>query len=345
MQIHRDIQIDVLRGIGIFFVVVGHICPGVIHKFIYLFHMPFFFFISGYLHKQEIDQKYLLKSKIISLLIPYFFYLALFSLPKTFFLLQSVITDLSIQNLLEMIVFVLKRLYGGRLLGGVYGVFWFITCLFITQQIFNFISNKLLNKSMVFFLCFVLYFIGFVNQIYFIDIKFPWDVNVCFCSIALYASGKYFGRFIFKESNNCILILAILMSCISFLLIYFDFEIQFDMKNVYYGYFAISPLFAISITLLIGKVSKGISTIRYISSILSCAGRASITIMFTHQFMHIGMIKFTKLYPWAASVFIFSFCILLHIFLGQFSLTRAFFMGSKKDFKVLTNRYKGLTEA
>lgn len=49
----REISIDVLRGLGIILVIMGHICSGYGQKdlcqYIYSFHMPLFFFISGYL--------------------------------------------------------------------------------------------------------------------------------------------------------------------------------------------------------------------------------------------------------------------------------------------------------
>jgi len=49
----RDMHIDVAKGIGIFSVVSGHIVTGIASEFMFLFHMPFFFFISGYLHKKN----------------------------------------------------------------------------------------------------------------------------------------------------------------------------------------------------------------------------------------------------------------------------------------------------
>ena len=49
----REINIDVLKGLGIIFVMLGHMV-GIgfyedIYVYIYSFHMPLFFFISGYL--------------------------------------------------------------------------------------------------------------------------------------------------------------------------------------------------------------------------------------------------------------------------------------------------------
>jgi len=47
----RQICIDYAESIGILLVLVGHLCPegGYWFRFIYLFHMPLFFYISGHL--------------------------------------------------------------------------------------------------------------------------------------------------------------------------------------------------------------------------------------------------------------------------------------------------------
>lgn len=76
----RDTFLDFAKGIAIFLVVLGHVLEksmeqrnGVYH-FIYLFHMPFFFMLSGYLacRTTAFGGKFYLK-KTRSLLLPFFF--------------------------------------------------------------------------------------------------------------------------------------------------------------------------------------------------------------------------------------------------------------------------------
>jgi len=43
---------DIVKGIGIILVVVGHFCWD-LTQFIYLFHLPLFFFVSGYLYNED----------------------------------------------------------------------------------------------------------------------------------------------------------------------------------------------------------------------------------------------------------------------------------------------------
>lgn len=64
----RKHWVDVLKGIGIILVVIGHVCPSCnFSKWIYTFHMPLFFSLSGYLWSLSVEQtvsfKQFLKSK------------------------------------------------------------------------------------------------------------------------------------------------------------------------------------------------------------------------------------------------------------------------------------------
>lgn len=73
----RKDYLDILRGIGIFYVILGHIVHiSYVFQYIYSFHMPLFFFISGMLFapsKYKSTSDYI-KKKAKSLLIPYFFF-------------------------------------------------------------------------------------------------------------------------------------------------------------------------------------------------------------------------------------------------------------------------------
>ena len=71
----KDIQIDIIRGLGIILVVLGHShCPGT--YYIYLFHMALFFILGGYCYKTNHTDtfKNFLKfsyKKIIRLYVPF----------------------------------------------------------------------------------------------------------------------------------------------------------------------------------------------------------------------------------------------------------------------------------
>ena len=72
----RQLWIDVLKGMGIVFVVVGHITYNpLLAKTIFMFHMPLFFVLGGWLHSTELPQSQYLKAKTRSLLVPYLSFL------------------------------------------------------------------------------------------------------------------------------------------------------------------------------------------------------------------------------------------------------------------------------
>ncbi|EUJ29371.1 acyltransferase [Listeria cornellensis FSL F6-0969] len=76
MALKRLHWIDNLRGFGMILVVWGHMnIPIALETIIYSFHMPLFFFISGYLYKKNNNSfKEVVKKKATVLLIPYFFF-------------------------------------------------------------------------------------------------------------------------------------------------------------------------------------------------------------------------------------------------------------------------------
>lgn len=81
----RDISLDIMRLFAIIMVVVGHSIHytipdydhNFVYKFIYAFHMPFFFILSGaslslISTKKELNFNYYVSSKAVQLLIPFF---------------------------------------------------------------------------------------------------------------------------------------------------------------------------------------------------------------------------------------------------------------------------------
>jgi fucose 4-O-acetylase-like acetyltransferase len=58
-QMKRLEWLDALRGLGMIFVIIGHMTvPEFVQKFVYSFHMPLFFAISGYLYNNQFTKKW-----------------------------------------------------------------------------------------------------------------------------------------------------------------------------------------------------------------------------------------------------------------------------------------------
>lgn len=71
--------VDLFRGIGIILMIMGHVGFGSgFSHWVGGFHMPLFFFVSGYFFKEGITFKFFLKKKVKTLLFPYMLFCALY---------------------------------------------------------------------------------------------------------------------------------------------------------------------------------------------------------------------------------------------------------------------------
>ena len=137
------------KTFALLLVVVGHPVGYTIYaKYIYWFHMPAFFLLSGYLFKPPDGWSSLsawLFKRSREVLVPYCSYLILVTMVRYFYVYRYL-------HVLEA-SFVLKDLpevlFGGRLLGGYYTVFWFFTCLFATQVFFALINLAFKDSRLV----------------------------------------------------------------------------------------------------------------------------------------------------------------------------------------------------
>lgn len=121
---------DVAKGICIISVVLGHL--GIATRFVYFYHLPIFFFISGlFLNAEKYSFKAFLLKKIESLYIPYVIFSLLFAIIFDFQNMKNV------KYVLRIFLFDSKAPFTGT--------FWFIPCLLINSTI-AFITEKLTVK-------------------------------------------------------------------------------------------------------------------------------------------------------------------------------------------------------
>lgn len=123
-------HIDILKGLLIILVVIGHI-GGIptLHKYIYWFHMPCFFMISGYLFQAKKKKtKNIIITKIQNYTIPYLFW-------SIFFYLIFIPEPIP-KNIIRVI-------WGGSLNSLQYSYqFWFINALCLASIIFYFCKQS-----------------------------------------------------------------------------------------------------------------------------------------------------------------------------------------------------------
>jgi polysaccharide biosynthesis protein PslL len=336
----RDLKIDIAKGIAIFSVVLAHIDTGLKSQIIYLFHMPFFFIASGYFHRVDRDEIGYLQKKCTSLLVPYFVYLLIFNIPRIFEFSFEALIEPSVETLKILLGYIARLLHGGYLLKGSVGVFWFVTCLFLTQQLFNFISVRIQDKRRLFAIAIALYIVSTIDQLSPGHLVLPWAANVVFGAFFFYALGSIYGNYIFKARSQLLIFLAVSVSVFSIVLVSLGLSLSFSMKQAYYGFFILSPLAAFSLTKLLVLVSSALSKVKGLAPMLSFMGQASITIMFVHRSVQYALPDFLHRDNILSACIITAICCVIHQGFKQVSVLRALFLGSRKDVDGLAKSFK-----
>lgn len=71
--ISRIEAVDYAKGIGILCIVLGHVLPMTMFtQWLFSFHVPIFFVLSGFTYKYRNDKKTFYKNKLLRLIVPYF---------------------------------------------------------------------------------------------------------------------------------------------------------------------------------------------------------------------------------------------------------------------------------
>ena len=329
----RKQDIDIARGIAIFSVVFAHIVTGFTSQVIYLFHMPFFFIVSGYLHKVNPQEGRYFKRKCCALLLPYIVYLYILELPLLSKLLARIIENPSTEGIVNFGKMLLKLLYGGETLRGATGVFWFVTCLFLVQQLFNFLSNRIHSKRLFGLTAFGFYVFACIDQMSPVHLAAPFAANIVACAFGFYAIGAFFGPALFTthshRSERRIVAIAISITLLSALLLSAGLRLEFDMKHGYYGYAVLSPLAAIAMTKLLMVGSHMLTKYQRISQIITLVGTASITIMYVHLSLEMALPEILYKVPLIQAAIITALCCLLHTLFNSNRWTKLLFLGQR----------------
>lgn len=159
----RDNKLDIIKGIGIILMVVGH-SGSPLKTWIYLFHMPLFFIVSGFCIRDRYsetiaDMWNFVKKKIRALYIPCLFF-TLFILFCHNILVRFFIIDGEIYKTKQFVIGIAKCLCfsgGGQLSGAM----WFFRTMFLSSVLYVLVeffckrvSHRYFDivKSTVFFL-------------------------------------------------------------------------------------------------------------------------------------------------------------------------------------------------
>ncbi|HFV8954719.1 TPA: acyltransferase family protein, partial [Escherichia coli] len=142
----RIYWVDALRFIAMFLVYIGHLGPsaGRIYSFVYLFHVPLFFFISGMFYRNTGTLCDTVRNGFAKLIVPYFTY-SLLSLIVYILFLQK---DSS-----QVYPLIIQMLEAKRNFIDYAPQLWFLPCLFIVMLAFKFIHMISNSKLIIVAIC------------------------------------------------------------------------------------------------------------------------------------------------------------------------------------------------
>ena len=174
----RESYIDVVRGLAIIFVVLGHLgMPAFAHSFIYGFHMPLFFILSGYLYSssKQTNVPFLQYTHIKAR--AYLFPYVILALVNFFANLLMEKVQLSPSDLW---ISSKSHLYWLLLTNDAYGIspnceaLWLLPCFFLVSVGFYLIQKQstLVRSALMFVLCLLqaIFIVG--------NVQLPWHLNI-----------------------------------------------------------------------------------------------------------------------------------------------------------------------
>lgn len=253
---NRSRQLDILKGIGILLVMLGHAIPytSFVHNLIYGFHMPLFFVCSGICFKARPIRESV-RRDLKSLIIPWtFFSLILIACSVVLHIFST--GEVPKFNLLDENCYVL------------YYTIWFLLCLFITRFLYRLIYRKTMLVTTI--LCVITYICSYLMQLN--GINLPFFIDSAMSMLLFYHLGVLLKKTI-TVKVPIFLPIALLLLYLS--IVYFWkplVNIKYNIFPIYLIILASMPIYSLSQICL-----------RFDSKILVYFGLSSMAIMGLHH--------------------------------------------------------------
>ncbi len=290
--------IDIARGIAIIAVIVGHSLgkyfPGKFANFIFAFHMPIFFILSGYLYHYQSKRK-LLKKTFLNLLVPY---IATVTIELGLLIVYRV-SKLSIiapSQTTSIKLFLISIIYAAG--GKVYlpfinkwllpvGALWFLVAMFIATQLFNLIMSLSFRKYDFFFKAFIIFVLATIGVESAKYIFLPFSIQPALLSLVFlwlgYVTKKYqlISKFTLIPTIVCF-ILWVIDAQFNFF-VFENVNSTYMLLGIIMGY--LSSMVVIKCSILVDKLAnkqQNLKQIRWIKQVLVFWGANSLLILCFH---------------------------------------------------------------
>ena len=232
-QANKIQWVDNLKVLGIIMVVLGHI-ESPLTTFIFSWHMPLFFMISGFFIKSEDSFKEYAVANFKRLMVPYFIFAFIGLVAEIIKRIALGREQINLTLALKAILFNMNM----ESLANQYGfVLWFLPALFfsriIVYALIRYFKSALLQ--------FLLVFVCFISSFY---LKLPFGLSNALNAAVFIFSGYYLFKY-FVNSNWRYFSLLILATIYTFVGIP-----RLDMSYIHYSLPIINIIWAISIVIV-----------------------------------------------------------------------------------------------
>jgi len=274
--------LDMAKGWGILLIIFGHmgtfICPVTYypHIVIYSFHIPLFFFLSGYLFSVGKGFGDFLKKKLRTIVLPYFFFAAVLLLYNMYEAKR--LGKFTVPWLLENCR---KILIQDR-----YWTIWFLAAVFSMNLLMYLIVRLTRGKELFVALAAVVCAAGGLLYYHLGGTALPWDIDIAFASMPFFAGGWLMCRHSDKidsllSSKLRIIILFIPCIAITIVLGRLNFKLSHKAVDICACNYGNIPVFFIAAFagILATVLFSRLFTLRFISYV----GRNSVIYFALHQ--------------------------------------------------------------
>lgn len=252
---HRVEYIDLYRGIGIILMILGHlhISDG-FSKYIHAFHMPMFFFISGFFWKGTKGSFFVfIRRKAKSLLIPYVLYWMINMIVRTILTSKAI----TLNNVYHFLIEPTEGM-------SIASALWFLVALFVCEVLYWLINSFIQSETGIAVIVVALALFGnYATRI--LPVRLPFATDIACVGIGLYHIGR-----IVRNSKNAVIVKLNELGSIGNLMLFLAFSISIlcgkdiNMRCGKYGYILLFWINAVGMSIVLLNICRLLKENKYI---------------------------------------------------------------------------------
>ncbi|MDR3594806.1 acyltransferase family protein [Clostridium sp.] len=256
--------INIMKGIGILMVMLGHrSLPNIIVKYIYVFHMPLFFVISGYLFdvRRYNDNRSFIIKKGRSLLQPYCCFWIISLIVQALASNANILPKIEYGQLINSFFYITQK--------GIWnGPLWFLVCLFVVEIIYFLLVKRFGNDYLKLYIM-IFFIIGLLLSK--VNLVLPFKIDVAFTGLVFFTLGnmvREYGLSVRTNKKQDMIIFCITTVIVFMTAIFFNPVIVSMMVCQYGNYiiFIITSIIGVISIYYIAKIIREFKLLEFIGS-------------------------------------------------------------------------------